>query len=431
MRLNIVHPGAEELQYEIRDIVKFANQLAATGLAITWENIGDPVAKGEEVPAWIRDIVAHETGEQSASYGYSPTKGMDKARQFLATTRSQETGVRLTPDNITFCNGLGDGINKIYTWLNSSARVIGPNPAYPTHSSLEGAHGSSLMMTYKLDPDNNWYPDVDEIRAKVRANPNIAGLLIINPDNPTGMVYPKEVLEQFVKIAREHELFLIADEIYANMTYASGEFISIASLSDGVPTIIMRGLSKEVPWPGSRCGWLEFYNTDSDENFARYAESIEAAKMTEVCSTTLPQTVLPDILGDARYADHLVQRLKNYEKRGELAVEILGAHPALNVVMPRGAFYLSVTFSDEFTQSQLNLPAANPQAQQLLDTELAAIDELAFDKRFCYQLLAATGICVVPLSTGFNSYVPGFRMTLLETNDETFAKTLQTIISVL
>ncbi len=176
MRLNIVHPGATELQYEIRDIVKFANKLAETGIEITWENIGDPVAKGEEVPEWIREIVASEARAQSGSYKYSPTKGMAKAREFLSETRSQETGVSLDPENILFFNGLGDAINKLYTWLNPSARVLGPNPAYPTHSSLEGAHGSSTMLTYKLDPLNNWYPDIKEVRYKVRTNPNIAVL---------------------------------------------------------------------------------------------------------------------------------------------------------------------------------------------------------------------------------------------------------------
>ncbi|MBW3568972.1 pyridoxal phosphate-dependent aminotransferase [Candidatus Parcubacteria bacterium] len=431
MRLNIVHPGSEELKYEIRDIVKFANKLEQTGLNITWENIGDPVSKGEEVPLWAREIVAEAASEGSASYKYSPTKGMTKAREFLSVARSRETGVNLSAENILFFNGLGDAINKVYTWLNPSARILGPNPAYPTHSSLEGAHGSSAMLTYKLDPLNNWYPDVNEIRYKVRSNPNIAGLLIINPDNPTGMVYPRKILKEFVKIAQEYELFLIADEIYANMAYESSDFVSLASLADGVPTVIMRGLSKEVPWPGSRCGWVEFYNTDTDENFALYAGSIENAKMTEVCSTSLPQTVLPTILSDPRYPKHLSARLARYERRGRRAVEILGSHPSLHVVMPRGAFYLSVTFSEEFILKPLNIPAANPEAQKLLNAELAAIHEADFDKRFCYQLLGATGICVVPLSTGFNSYVPGFRMTLLETNDNKFAETLRTIAAII
>jgi aspartate/methionine/tyrosine aminotransferase len=270
-------------------------------------------------------------------------------------------------------------------------------------------------------------PDTAEVRRQVAEHPKIAGLLVINPDNPTGMVYPKAVLEEFVAIAREYKLFLIADEVYANLTYDQADFVSLGALADGVPTIIMRGLSKEVPWPGSRCGWLEFYNLDTDPDFARYSLSIEEAKMTEVCSTTLPQTVLPAILGDSRYQDHLAARRRKYAARAAEALEILGSNSSLRVVQPKGAFYLAVTFSDDYVAKTLSVPAANPKAQKLLDAALKQIPEAAFDKRFCHQLLAATGICTVPLTTGFNSSTPGFRMTLLEADDAKFTATLQAI----
>src|SRR3954468_19291729 len=166
MRVNIVHPGAGELHYEIRGIVELAEQLAKTGINITWENIGDPVAKGEEIPAWIREIVAEEALRNSGSYGYSPTKGLEAARQWIAEDRSKQ-GTDLPAGSILFFNGLGDAINKVYTWLNPEARVLGPNPAYPTHSAVEAAHGRSAHMTYELDPDNGWLPDVEDIRRQV------------------------------------------------------------------------------------------------------------------------------------------------------------------------------------------------------------------------------------------------------------------------
>jgi aspartate/methionine/tyrosine aminotransferase len=428
MRVNIVHPGAHELRYEIRGIVKFAQKLARAGVEITWENIGDPLAKGEDLPEWIRHIVADELEHNIKAYAYSPTKGLLEARQFLAKTRTHETGATLKSDHIIFFNGLGDAVTKLYTWLNPQARVLGPNPAYPTHSSLEAAHGHSPMLTYKLNPDDHWFPDVKDVRKQVQYNPTIAALLIINPDNPTGMVYPRRILEEFVAIAKEYDLFLVADEIYANLAFDGSGFVSLAGLSEGIPTIIMRGLSKEIPWPGSRCGWMEFYNVQADQQFAIYARTIEEAKMTEVCSTTLPQAVLPKILGDERFASHLAARRARYQARARKAVEILGAHPALKVVRPKGAFYLSVTFAPEFTEKPFTLPAANPKAQKLLDSELAKIPKSDFDKRFCYQLMARTGICTVPLTTGFNSSIPGFRMTLLEPDDARFEQILRTII---
>lgn len=427
MRVNIVHPGAGELHYEIRGIVEFAEQLEHTGIDITWENIGDPVAKGEQVPQWIRDLIVEEVQKNNASYGYSPTKGLQAAREFLSNQRAQQGKAHLDAENILFFNGLGDAITKIYTWLNPAARVLGPNPAYPTHAAIEAAHAHSAHLTYELHPENGWLPDADEVRAKVAANPNIAGLLIINPDNPTGVVYPRHILEEFVAIAKEYKLFLIADEIYSNLTYTKGDFIPLAELADGVPTIILRGLSKEIPWPGSRCGWAEFYNVEADPGFARYIRSIEEAKMTEVCSTTLPQTVFPAIFGDDRYREHLYKRRAIYKDRAAKAASILNSSPHLNVVEPKGAFYLPVTFTPEFMKRGIHKPAANPEAQKLLDDILAGFPEDSFDKRFCHQLLAATGICTVPLTTGFNSATPGFRMTLLEADDAKFTATLQAI----
>ncbi|MDZ7786080.1 MAG: pyridoxal phosphate-dependent aminotransferase [Candidatus Saccharibacteria bacterium] len=423
MRVNIVHPGAGELRYEIRSIVKFAKQLQSTGVGITWENIGDPVAKGEEVPQWIRDIVSRKV-QDSSSFGYSPTKGLDEAREYLARARSQETGNELLAENIIFFNGLGDAIGKVYTWLNPIARVLGPNPAYPTHSSIEGAHGRSEHLTYELDPDNGWLPDMEDIRNKVKYNPNIAALLLINPDNPTGVVYPREILEEFVAIAEEFDLFLIADEIYAHLSYAAEPFTAIASVAHEVPIIVMRGLSKEVPWPGSRCGWLEFYNVHKDKAFETYVESIEEAKMTEVCSTTLPQAALPDILSDERYQPHLAARREKYKKRAGQLREAFKDNEAIKVIEPKGAFYAALELKDLKTR---DVQAANPEAQELLDDILKTVPTEAHDKRFCYQLLAATGICVVPLSSGFNSSTQGFRMTLLEEDDHVFEQTLHRI----
>ncbi len=430
MRVDIVHPGAGELKYEIRGIVDFAQKVEKTGLPIIWENIGDPIAKGEKVPGWIQDIVA-DAARDSFSYAYSPTKGLIEAREYLSKTRSQETGSELSTDNILFFNGLGDAITKTYTWLNPIARVLGPSPAYPTHSSVEGAHGRSRHLTYDLDPDNGWIPNIEDIKNKIKYNPSITALLIINPDNPTGMIYPREILQEFVQIAKENDLFLIADEIYANLAYDADEFTSLAEIIDGVPAIIMRGLSKEVPWPGSRCGWLEFYNVDTDPAFKTYIGSLEEAKMIEVCSTTLPQQVLPKILSDERYKDYVTNRTKQYKAKAKIAAETLGDIEGVQVVEPKGAFYLTVNFREGFLHPDRVLKAANPEAQKLLDNVLAESDINDLDKSFCYMLLASTGLCTVPLTTGFNSHKPGLRMTLLEADESLFKSHLDTLVKAL
>jgi len=423
MRNNIVYEGADQLTYEIREIVNVAQKIEKTGVDIIWENIGDPVAKGEEVPQWIKDIVADTVKNDNGSFGYSPTRGLLATREYIAKERNLEGGIQITAEDILFFNGLGDAISKVYTYLNSSARVIGPNPAYSTHSSAEAGHADAPHITYKLDPNNHWYPDLKDLKDKIKANKNISGILIINPDNPTGMVYPEEIIKQIVDIAREFKLFIISDEIYSNLCYGI-EHKKLASVIGEVPGLAMRGISKEFPWPGARCGWIEFYNCDKDEGFARYAKTLLDAKMLEVCSTTLPQKVLPKVMSDSRYYPYLKERNVVYQKKSETAYEIFSKIPELILHKPNGAFYMTVVFKNGVLNSKQKLLPANPEVWRIIE-EISETNKL--DKRFVYQLLASKGICVVPLSSGFNSDLYGFRITLLEPNEEKFRKTIEII----
>lgn len=423
MRANIVHPGADELTYEIREIMEVGRKLEAMGNPISWENIGDPVAKGEALSPWIKEIVAETIARDDKAFAYSPTKGLLETREFLAKIRNAEQGAQISPEDILFFNGLGDAISKVYTYLHPSARVIGPNPAYSTHSSAEGAHAGSPHITYNLNPHRNWLPDLEDLRSKVKYNPNIAGILIINPDNPTGMVYPEKVLREIVAIAREFDLFIVSDEIYGNIVYGDEPFVPLSQLCGDVPGIAMKGLSKEIPWPGGRCGWVEFYNKEKDPVFARYAKSLVDAKMLEVCSTTLPQKALPKIFSDARYKPYLAERARTYGKRADIAYEVFRGVKGVIAPKPSGAFYFSVVFEDSALNNQQSLNIDNPKVKQLIEN---AVKGVAPDKRFVYYLMASIGICVVPLS-GFNSDLHGFRMTLLEPDDVKFKKTLETI----
>ncbi|MFA6341034.1 MAG: pyridoxal phosphate-dependent aminotransferase, partial [Candidatus Paceibacterota bacterium] len=417
MRTNIIYEGADELTYEIREIVKVAEQIEKTGVLISWENIGDPIAKGEKVPEWIKDIVSDIVKNDNGSFGYSPTKGLLATREYIAKERNLEGGIQITAEDILFFNGLGDAISKVYTYLNSKARVIGPNPAYSTHSSAEAAHADAPHITYKLDPLNSWYPNLSDMRAKIEANKNICGILIVNPDNPTGMVYPEEVLRKIVDLAREFKLFIISDEIYSNLFYEGVKHKKLASVLGDVPGLAMRGISKEFPWPGSRCGWVEFYNTDKDADFARYAKTLLDAKMLEVCSTTLPQKALPRVMSDPKYYPYLAERNKMYERKADMAYEIFSKIPELIVHKPKGAFYMTLVFKDGVLNSKQKLIPANPEAGKIIEN---ISDTKQLDKRFVYHLLASRGICVVPLSSGFNSDLFGFRITLLEQDEQKF-----------
>ncbi|GJQ50007.1 putative alanine transaminase [Candidatus Kuenenia stuttgartiensis] len=422
MRRGIEHEGWRHLTYEIRAIVAVANELKKLGVEITWENIGDPVQKGEKIPQWIKDIVIQLVSEDK-TYGYVATQGVPETRKFLADLVNKRGGYQISPDDIIFFNGLGDAVSTIFSLLKREARVIGPSPAYSTHSSAEAAHSGYDHLTYDLDPENNWLPDLNDIENKIKYNDSIAGMLIINPDNPTGSVYPRSFLEKIVEIAKRYELFLICDEIYANIVYNGAETANLSEIIGGVPGMAMRGISKEFPWPGSRCGWIEVFNQESNPEFKNYIKSLINAKMLEVCSTSLPQYAIPLIMGNPNYPAHLKMRREKYEYRAYEACEIFSKVDGIRVVKPQGAFYMSIVFKDGVLNAQQTLPIENIAVKKYILDKVSGVE---VDKRFVYYLLGATGICVVPL-TGFCCTRKGFRITLLEADDEKRKWTWNTI----
>jgi aspartate/methionine/tyrosine aminotransferase len=323
-------------------------------------------------------------------------------------------GVQITADDIVFFNGLGDAVARLFGAMKREARVIGPSPAYPTHSSAEAAHSGYDHVTYGLRYEDNWSPDLAELENKVKYNDTIAGILIINPGNPTGAVYSRDTIERIVDIARRYGLMVIADEIYSNITYNGATMTCLSDVIAEVPGISLKGISKEYPWPGGRSGWIEVYNQPADRSFSEYVTSIVQAKMLEVCSTSLPQRSIPLVMGDPRYEGHLENRRRIFEARTNEAVAIFEKVPGISVVRPRGAFYMSIVFNPGVLRPDQTLPIDNPDIRAFVEARLSGLE---LDKRFAYYLLAARGICVVPL-TGFCCPLHGFRITTLECDDE-------------
>lgn len=424
MRKTITHPGADELIYEIREIVEVANQIQELGQEITWENIGDPIHKGEKIPDWIKEHVADALKDDS-TYAYSPTMGVKETREYIARERNIEGGIQITIKDILFFNGLGDAISKIYRSLHPEARVIGPNPAYPTHSSAEAAHARGPHLTYPLDPNNNWQPDIEKMEEVIKENDGVVGILIVNPDNPTGIVYTDENMKAIVALAHKYNLFIISDEIYSNLVFDGVEYKKLAQYIGDVPAIAMRGVSKEFPWPGGRCGWVEFYNRDKDSDFDKYCKSLIDAKMLEVCSTTLPQRLIPTVMQDSRYFPFLRKRTDAYKAKADLAAELFAEVDGVTVHKPQGAFYMTATFNEGVLTQEQSLPIEREGVATLIGNLVEK--DISLDKRFVYYVLGATGICVVPLQSGFNSTHHGFRFTLLEPDTNTFEQTIQTL----
>ena len=310
----------------------------------------------------MKEIVV-EAVREDATYGYCPTKGILSTREFIANQTNSLGGAQIDSGDIIFFNGLGDAISKVFGFLKRTARVVVPTPSYTTHSSAEAAHAGDRPVTYILDPNHFWYPDIEDIENHIKYNPAVAGILIINPDNPTGAVYPEEILRAIVKIADKNDLFIICDEVYQNMTYNGTRSVPLCTIIGDVPAICMRGISKEMPWPGSRCGWIEVYNGHRDPMFEKYINSILNAKMVEVCSTSLPQTVLPKILSHPEYPVYLKERIRRYERYANIGYDILKDVKGVLVNRTNGAFYMSAVFLDGLLNNKQTLPIDNDEVR--------------------------------------------------------------------
>ncbi len=422
MRFDIAKSGSG-LTYEIRNIVGVANKLKEHGVEITWENIGDPVQKGEKIPDWMKKALV-DILKKDVSYAYSPTKGMDMTREYLAKKVNARGKTKITKEDIIFFNGLGDAIARSYSSIHVDARIIMPEPTYSTHFLAEVLHASFPPNTYRLNPYDGWQPDMRELEQKVKSHSSIVGILVINPDNPTGFVYPAETLKKIVRIAKEYDLFLVFDETYINLVYNGQKTIPLSDIIEDVPGISMKGISKEFPWPGSRCGWMEIYNGHKDHAFERYINAILNQKMSEVCSTTLPQMAIPVLMEHPQYRKYLGERTKHYERLSNIAYDILQDVPYIALNRTNGAFYMSIVFNEAVLNGKQTLPIKIPAVKEYIRKIVNS--KIENDKRFVYFLLGATGICVVPL-TSFFTPLQGFRITLLEKDEKKFKRTIKAI----
>ncbi|HIP94710.1 MAG TPA: pyridoxal phosphate-dependent aminotransferase [Leucothrix sp.] len=419
MRQNLLRADSALLRYPIREVVIIGKQLETLGdFSMIWENIGDPVSAGENVPAWMHEVVQQQVSTDQ-SFAYTETKGAIAAREYVLEHFSDKK--KCTVDDILFFNGLGEAINKVMNNLPKETRVLMPSPTYPSHATAESMHAGCSFISYSLDPNNDWEPDLEEIENKVRYNDHVVAILVINPNNPTGSVYKRETLNKIVAIAKKYDCFLIFDEIYHHMTFDGVKTTLLHEIIGDVPGISMKGISKDVPWPGSRCGWIEVYNAEKDDNFKGFIEIILLTKMLEVCSTTLPQIVLPHLYQHPEYKGYLKSRIEKYQRRANEACDFFAAIPQVRVNKPKGVFYLVVELLDLPLRK---LDSVNKKVRLYLDK--LETSETPSDFQFAYELMGAEGICVVPL-TGFGSPVTGFRMTLLQEDDAVFSDTLTRI----
>ena len=408
------NPSIAEMRYEIREIVSIAKLLEVEGLNVTWENIGDPIHRGYQVPQWVRSILVKALNHDE-SYAYVPSQGHLKTRQFLANRTNQRGGVRITAEDILFFNGLGDGISTLYQCLHPKSRVLIPSPVYTTHGAFERFHApNNSAYTYQLDPLKAWKPDLNDIERKLSSHPDIIAILLVNPDNPTGTVQDRDVMLNLSAIAKKYNVCLIVDEVYAQVVWGK-KHSYLSEVCNSVPAISLQGISKDLPWPGARCGWMEFYNRNNNQKFNNLVEALIRMKTMEVCSTALPQVVIPEIMSHAKYNEHLSSKNKHLKVRAEQLQESLRNSTGLIPNRSDGSLF-GMLVMDANCFPNVSLPPIDNKYFRLLEPHLK---NASLDRIFTYYLLASTGICAVPLSS-FHTRWQGIRLTLLEQNESKF-----------
>src|SRR5262245_22245 len=223
MRLPVAHPNKPLMKYAIREIVDVMQKLHEIDPSYRFvrENIGDPIAKGWPVPMFLKEILKEEIYRKGDTvFGYCHSRGIPEVRKWIVQyARRYSPSSTLDYEYVLLTNGLGAAISSLYHMVKPGVRILQPAPSYPSHSSMESFSAGADPLFYNLDPNNGWEPDLNHMESQIKRHPEIAGILVINPNNPTGAVYNKNLLSEILRLAEKYQLMIISDEIYFRMVY--------------------------------------------------------------------------------------------------------------------------------------------------------------------------------------------------------------------
>ena len=320
--------------YDIRGpVLEQAKQLEEEGHQILKLNIGNPAAFGFNAPDEILHDVIHNL---SAAQGYCDSKGLFSARKAIMQ-ECQRLNVReIGIDDIYLGNGVSELITMaMQALLNNGDEVLVPAPDYPLWTAAVSLSGGTAVH-YLCDEQADWFPDILDIESKI--NSNTRALVIINPNNPTGAVYSKEILLQLIQLCRKHELILFADEIYSKIVYDDAVHTPIASLCDDIFIVSFNGLSKSYRLAGFRSGWMIL--SGPKENASSYIEGLEILSNMRLCANVPAQFAVQTALGGYQSVNDLVLPGGRLKQQRDVAWELLTQIPGVSCVKPRGAIYM-------------------------------------------------------------------------------------------
>ena len=324
----------DNVLYDVRGpVADEAARMEAAGTHILKLNIGNPAPFGFRTP----DEVVYDMSQQLPNTeGYSPSKGLFSARKAIMQYAQLKNIPNVSIDDIYTGNGVSELINlSLSALLDNGDEVLVPSPDYPLWTACVNLAGGTAVH-YVCDEDSEWYPDIDDMRSKI--TDKTKAIVIINPNNPTGALYPKEVLQQIVDLAREHQLMIFSDEIYDRLVMDGLEHISIASLAPDLFCVTFSGLSKSHMIAGWRVGWMVL---SGNKRLAKdYIEGLNMLANMRMCSNVPAQSVVQTALGGHQSVkDYLVPGGRIYDQR-ELVYNMLNDIPGITAVKPKAAFYI-------------------------------------------------------------------------------------------
>ncbi len=373
--------------YDIRGpIMDRARQMEEEGQKIIKLNIGNLAVFGFDSPEEIQQDMIRNLPN---SAGYSDSKGIFAARKAVMHETQKQGILGVTLDDIYLGNGASELIVMATNGLlDDGDELLLPAPDYPLWTAAASLSGGSPVH-YICDESNGWMPNLNDIRAKI--TPRTKGIVVINPNNPTGALYSDELLQAIVDIAREHGLVIFADEVYDKVLYDGVKHTPIASLSEDVLTLTFNSLSKSYRSCGYRAGWMV---VSGDKRVARdYIEGLNMLSNMRLCSNVPGQWAIQTALGGHQSINDLVCEGGRLRRQRDLAHELITAIPGVSCVKPSAALYM--------------FPKLDPQVYPIAD-----------DQQFFMELLQETRVMLVQ-GTGFNWKTPDhFRIVFLPHEDD-------------
>ena len=358
--------------YDIRGpVLEKARQMEDEGHTIIKLNIGNVAAFGLMPPDEIVQDMIRNLHTATAA-GYTDSKGLFAPRKAVVHSTQEKHVKGVTVDDVYLGNGASELIQmSMQALLNNGDELLIPTPDFPLYTAVVGLSGG-VPVHYICDEQAGWLPDIDDIRSKI--TPRTRGIIVCNPNNPTGALYPDAVLLEIIALARQHQLVVFADEIYDKTLYDGHTHTSMASLADDVLFITFNGLSKNYRACGYRAGWMV---VSGEKRHARdYIEGLNMLASLRLCSNTPGQLAIQTALGGYQSIKDLVAPTGRLCRQRDLAYELFTQIPGVSVVKPKAALYL--------------FPRLDPKLYPITN-----------DQQFAYELLAAEKVLVVQ-GTGFN-----------------------------